>query len=290
VVTLTVHGDGGFREQLTVTTAPDRAVRTCWGRARVRDLEDSYTAIGASPELADRIVAVSLAHRVLSRFTAFVAVDRSRRTGAGAPQPVLQPVELPGGWSAAGLMQLAGGAVPERLFRAAPSAPQAGSNRFSSDRAPRRSRAVPLPKGLDWEAMAEEAARASAERAERTALDGYLTRAGELFDRIQRDLDSGHDLGPAAAAADELAADLSSVAAPGFLIDALRDLVSALRDPVDPRRGPRGGGDPLQALAAAREAFGQRQTPRAPGPRPTGTWPRPMPPGGAPQARREWWR
>jgi hypothetical protein len=109
VFTLTVSGDGGFREQVAVTAAADQAVRTCWARARVRDLEDTYAAGGASQELADRIVAVSLAHRVLSRFTAFVAVDRSRQTGLGAPQPVIQPAELPSGWAAASAQPLSAG-------------------------------------------------------------------------------------------------------------------------------------------------------------------------------------
>jgi Ca-activated chloride channel homolog len=99
-VTLTVHGDAGFSEQVEVTAVTaDRAVRTCWARARVRDLEDRYAAGAPEPELAERIVAVSLGHRVLSRFTAFVAVDRTRRTEVGPPQPVMQPVELPAGWA-----------------------------------------------------------------------------------------------------------------------------------------------------------------------------------------------
>ena len=49
--------------------------------------------------LERRIVAVSLGHNVLSRFTAFVAVDRSTvvNPGGGRTQ-VVQPVEYPAGW------------------------------------------------------------------------------------------------------------------------------------------------------------------------------------------------
>jgi Ca-activated chloride channel homolog len=131
-LTLTVRGDGGFSEQVAVATVTaDPAVRTCWARARVRDLEDRYAAGSAEPELADRIVAVSLGHRVLSRFTAFVAVDRTRRADVGPPQPVLQPVELPGGWTGAGAAAtplLSGGAQPATALRrgallAQPAAP-----------------------------------------------------------------------------------------------------------------------------------------------------------------------
>ncbi|HSK95651.1 MAG TPA: hypothetical protein VK891_03460, partial [Euzebyales bacterium] len=68
-----------------------------WARAHLRDLEDRYAVAGDSA-LADRIVATSLSFAVLSRFTAFVAVDRSERTDSTAPVGIVQPVELPSGW------------------------------------------------------------------------------------------------------------------------------------------------------------------------------------------------
>jgi Ca-activated chloride channel homolog len=284
-LTLTVHGDAGYREQVAVTAAPDRAVRTCWARARVRDLEDTYAAGDASPELADRIVAVSLAHRVLSRFTAFVAVDRSRRTDPGAPQPVIQPVELPRGWTAGGPapMPLVGGTVPQaaarqmrlragvrlgaRGGRAAVASSHVLSSNAGAETAPRESR----------ESAAGGAASTAAPHPDVTPLAGYLSRAGDLFDRIEQDLAGGRDPSPAAVAVDELAADLSSVAAPGSLIDVLRQLASALR----------GAGDPHAALAEARQAFSRQQAPGQ-----AGSWRAASTPGPGPggTAREEWWR
>ena len=72
-----------------------------WGRARVRDLEDRYASGQETdlPNLTRQIVAVSLEARVLSRFTAFVAVDRSEVVNPdGECREVVQPVELPAGW------------------------------------------------------------------------------------------------------------------------------------------------------------------------------------------------
>jgi hypothetical protein len=75
-----------------------------WGRAKVRDLEDQYAAgQGDNPQkLADEIVAVSLESHVLSRFTAYVAIDTSEIVNAGGDQAkIVQPVEMPAGWEEA---------------------------------------------------------------------------------------------------------------------------------------------------------------------------------------------
>jgi Ca-activated chloride channel homolog len=269
-LTLTVRGDGGgpegLREQVVAAAAADQAVRTCWARARVRDLEDRYAAGDAGPGLADQIVAVSLGHRVLSRFTAFVAVDRSRRGGFGAPQPVLQPVELPRGWTQAGGMQagwVAGSAVPLLAGRAQAAAGPA------SPRARRARRGMTLPSHAPAAGPAVTAPGAAPgpfPPAGPVPAAAYLARAEELFARIQQDLDRGRGLDDAAAAADELAGDLDSVGSPGELVEALWRLAAALR----------GSGDPRAALAAARRAFAgeERPTARAPGP----------------ASRRAWWR
>ncbi|MEZ4402885.1 MAG: VIT domain-containing protein [Kofleriaceae bacterium] len=67
-----------------------------WARARIRDLEDRYAAGDTNPALCEEIVQVSKAHRVLSRFTAFVAVDGAHTVvGGGRPRQVRQPVERP---------------------------------------------------------------------------------------------------------------------------------------------------------------------------------------------------
>lgn len=90
----------------------DDAVHAMWGRAHLRDLEDQYAAAPRtgvlerrhpdSPrnlqQLEEHIVRTSLRCHVLSRFTAFTAVDERVVTEAGQPRTVVQPVELPDGW------------------------------------------------------------------------------------------------------------------------------------------------------------------------------------------------
>ncbi|MEU4292948.1 VIT domain-containing protein [Kribbella sp. NPDC026596] len=89
--------------QLTVpaVSAASGVLAPVWARGHLRDLEDRYAAGAENPqELERQIVAVSLQHKVLCRFTALVAVD-SRVVAEGGPgHHVIQPVELPQGWDA----------------------------------------------------------------------------------------------------------------------------------------------------------------------------------------------
>jgi len=72
-----------------------------WARAHLRDLEDRYAA-NPQPQLERQIVQVSTQFSVLSRFTAFLAVDRSQVVNpGGVARQIVQPVELPAGWPAA---------------------------------------------------------------------------------------------------------------------------------------------------------------------------------------------
>lgn len=73
-----------------------------WARAHIRDLEDHYAA-SARGELEHQIVRVSKQFSVLSRFTAFLAVDRSEVANKGGVlHQVVQPVEQPAGWDTMG--------------------------------------------------------------------------------------------------------------------------------------------------------------------------------------------
>ncbi|MCA8956602.1 MAG: VWA domain-containing protein [Planctomycetes bacterium] len=82
------------------------AIPALWARGHLRSLEDRYSARGGlqnpqGVELAGRIVATSLRFGVLSRFTAFVAID-SEVVARGVPlHRVMQPVEMPEGWAGA---------------------------------------------------------------------------------------------------------------------------------------------------------------------------------------------
>lgn len=113
-----------FVERLRLDSAhPGAALAQSWARAHIRDLEDQYTAGARDRAALERsIVAVSLRHRVLSRFTAFVAVDRVVVNPEGNPQIITQPVERPAGWgedaSGGGVRR----AAPAPAGRAVPSA------------------------------------------------------------------------------------------------------------------------------------------------------------------------
>jgi type II secretory ATPase GspE/PulE/Tfp pilus assembly ATPase PilB-like protein len=121
-----VAADGQrWEQEVAASVAPAAMLHSMWGRARVRDLEDEYAAGQSrdSQALMAQIVAVSLESHVLSRFTAYVAVDKSDVVNPGGkPLEVVQPVELPRGWSTGGLlgtvacMASVAGAPPARFL------------------------------------------------------------------------------------------------------------------------------------------------------------------------------
>lgn len=131
-VTVRVHGtaaDGSpWSERVVAAPVANPAVRATWARAHIRDLEDRYASNGGDP-LAERIVGVSLAHGVLSRFTAYVAVDPVRPdTPVVTPHRIMQPVEAPAGWAMPmAAMPAPAGAGPGMLRTAMTSIPPAAS-------------------------------------------------------------------------------------------------------------------------------------------------------------------
>jgi hypothetical protein len=100
--TITASAVGG-EHPFSVTLVPLRstaaAVRTIWARAALRDLEDAYASgHDRDDKKSHRIVEHSLRFGVLSRFTAFVAVDPERTDGETLDE-VVQPVEPTSGWA-----------------------------------------------------------------------------------------------------------------------------------------------------------------------------------------------
>ncbi|MEU4806519.1 VIT domain-containing protein [Actinosynnema sp. NPDC023587] len=132
-----VSGDGGWRQQVRAVASDNPGLSALWARARVRDLEDRYVVgVGDLADLERRIVATSLEFGVLSRFTAFVAVDSRVVNETGeVPHRVTQPVETPSGWQPAAF---GGGG-----FAAAPAAPGLAAPGMTAPgmAAPRRMRA-----------------------------------------------------------------------------------------------------------------------------------------------------
>jgi hypothetical protein len=109
-----------WSETVEAVAVANPAVTATWARAHIRDLEDRYAAAvqPANQEvLASTIVGVSLTHGVLSRFTAFVAVDPTRPDEpVVTPHRIVQPVEIPAGWAApAAAMPMPAGTVARRM-------------------------------------------------------------------------------------------------------------------------------------------------------------------------------
>lgn len=113
---------GPFAVTVPAKTAPEAiAVQTIWARSLVRDMEDDYASGRGDTELAVQLVAHSIRFGVLSRFTAFVAVD-PERTDAGPLTEVMQPVEQPAGWAMLAAAAPTTGAFPMAAPMGAPPA------------------------------------------------------------------------------------------------------------------------------------------------------------------------
>lgn len=93
-----------FEQRLTPRLTSAASVEKLWARGRVRALEDKYAAgTGDMGRLERELIAVSLGHGVLCRFTSFVAVDRAEVVNAGGNQRhVTQAVEAASGWGMLG--------------------------------------------------------------------------------------------------------------------------------------------------------------------------------------------
>lgn len=94
------HADGQpWRRQFPVQTVQQAPFRQLWAREVVLELEHGFvTGREALDYKSENITRFSLAHNVLCRFTAFVAVDESSQVQGNRLLQVVQPVELPAGW------------------------------------------------------------------------------------------------------------------------------------------------------------------------------------------------
>jgi Ca-activated chloride channel family protein len=105
-----------FEEVVQARPTPLGAVARIWARARVADLEDRFRL--GETESKKEIVALALRYSLLTRFTAFVAVDGEVVNRSGARRQVTQPVAMPASWAVRDrLLQMHG---PTRLLLGAP--------------------------------------------------------------------------------------------------------------------------------------------------------------------------
>ncbi|MBI5488236.1 MAG: VWA domain-containing protein [Deltaproteobacteria bacterium] len=81
------------------------ALAPLWARWRIEELSKQMVGAdeAASAELEEQITDLAVEFRLVSQYTAFVAVDESRVVGNGNPLRVIQPVELPAGMSYEGV-------------------------------------------------------------------------------------------------------------------------------------------------------------------------------------------
>ncbi|WP_089934639.1 VIT domain-containing protein [Candidatus Entotheonella palauensis] len=94
-------GGSTWSASVPAVLTDNSSLSTHWARGHVRDLEDQYVLCDRSRrlDLEARIVDTSIRFRVLSRFTAFVAIDRSEQVIVdGNLHRVTQAVDVPDGW------------------------------------------------------------------------------------------------------------------------------------------------------------------------------------------------
>ncbi|MGC3954699.1 MAG: VIT domain-containing protein [Propionicimonas sp.] len=109
------------------TIVDGAATTALWARAHVRELEDRWVCLPgwgeSSDQLKNRIIDTSLRYGVLSRFTAWVAVDERVVVETGELHRVRQPVELPAGWEVAGESVMVARSLASAAPMPAPAAP-----------------------------------------------------------------------------------------------------------------------------------------------------------------------
>jgi Ca-activated chloride channel family protein len=133
-----------WRTTVSAVPSDNDSLPASWARARIRDLEDRYVIQDSGQaELEREIVDVSLRFHVLSRFTAFVAVDPRVVNESGQLHQVLQPVELPHGWAAGGFGAAPAGIAAPGGF--APPAPAMAAAPIMAKRSRRSAPETPLP-------------------------------------------------------------------------------------------------------------------------------------------------
>lgn len=94
--TLTIATDSGILASVPVRISKDASTTTRWAKARINSV-DYDVMTGRIEEESGRaaIVDLSTRHRVLSKYTAWLAVDHSRTTHTIVPSIIIQPLPLP---------------------------------------------------------------------------------------------------------------------------------------------------------------------------------------------------
>ena len=249
-----------------------------WARAQIRELEDRYAVVAGQPgddgavtragarELEGEIVAVSKRFGVLSRFTAFLAVDRSEVANkTGKLQRIVQSVEPPAGWGMNVDAKVRGGggmmkrvaapmpamAMPSKAMMPPPAPPmgappkiqaQAEASSFGKDSFAAKPKARPATMPPQFAAPPPAPPPPPAprrERADQRTLDvtgdqptgAHLAKLGELARELQAQASGRADAAMLRLLRQRLTEwveDVRSVGAGGVLADAVEQLVQRL--------------------------------------------------------------
>lgn len=103
-----------FEQDIALTTVASAGLPAIYGRTKIMDLEDQYRLVyaGQAVKIKEEIIALSVKHQILSRFTAFITVDDKEVVNEhGHLRTVVQPVEMPSAWGASA-QNLGFGAAP----------------------------------------------------------------------------------------------------------------------------------------------------------------------------------
>ncbi|MBY0549007.1 MAG: VIT and VWA domain-containing protein [Candidatus Obscuribacterales bacterium] len=91
-----------FEERVQAQNVPLSSIAQLWAKARVVDLEDQFRYdTYRKDQIKHEIIHLAVKHSLLTRFTAFLAIDHAQIVNPGGwNNEVAQPVETPDSWSA----------------------------------------------------------------------------------------------------------------------------------------------------------------------------------------------
>ncbi len=121
-------GGGSFSEEIVAQKVDVEGVSRLWAREYIKELEDQFRTGTDQSATKQAIIDISLAFSVLTKFTAFAAVDESEVVNAtGEVRHVMQPAHMPDQWTvdaahmnaydATGLGSAVHGAAPQSQAR-----------------------------------------------------------------------------------------------------------------------------------------------------------------------------
>lgn len=144
---------GVVKMHLQAETSDFPALPRLWAKARLQTLEDAFRLAdaGAKQKIKESIIAISVEHQILCRFTAWLAVDEAETIqNADKRFRQVQPVEMPESWPAACAAPPPPPGMPAPMLQAMPAAapmPLAGLMRAKKSAAPRSMMAPGAPGG-----------------------------------------------------------------------------------------------------------------------------------------------